>query len=102
MSKPREWWIDNIVLNEPPYDGWETDKDNDWKHVIEYSAYEQARYDRSRMEDRWREAYIAGEELKDKLAIAVEALEFYAGFSDEHRIFDNISLMARTALEKLK
>jgi len=40
--------------------------------------------------------------LTDALDVAEKALEFYAGFSDEHKIFDNVSLMARETLAKIR
>jgi hypothetical protein len=111
------------------YEYWETEvcravnPDSDWLGIfptyIEYAAYQAVCAERDELSKKVNliaaVAYKHSEgnlEIFDKLKAerdalvaklerAKEALEFYAGFSDEPRIFDNVSLMAREVLKEI-
>lgn len=122
MTKPREWHgyhsgpefkdggKEYELFAGPPKDPKKFNERNydDPIHVIEYSAYEELKKERDRMEEHWRMACIAGEELKTNLAIAIEALDVIASFegsTDKIILLLALDIMketAKNALEKLK
>lgn len=117
MNKPREWWIDTSasskrILNAEPGIIDVGILMDPYIHVIEYGAYEELK---NKFEESWHGEYgvsyvkskdgspNAGEELlihynelKAKLAIAVESLEKIAEGDPR------VDYLAKDALEKLK